>query len=619
MRAVLPAGADPVSSYRWQEGSSGKWTDMSSTKAHQSATSTRSGARVFRVVASYGSLGSASSLPVMVVWRPLGVVVSSSPAYPESGDAAKRTVTLTASSTAPTGATYQWQQWSNGGWTNLGTVSTSTVKSVSYGSRGTRKFRAMVSYGTLSPATSPPVYVTWDEAKIFVDLITELASTVTTTAAYKNAEKQFLQCVNVGRSGDKRYASFEDVLGDYAGAVKSAVDDCEGRSSSSTRMFVTVQGETKTALASLKSKSEYAGLLSTERGREFESRVGNASVLKLAAHHLAYEPPQPTGSTTASVIAPKPPQLPSGFGCLTEAGSNPSLKAKLRALNCLVFTTAHAFWVKNKAKLRVSLTSSVLLDGGLSAGPFPWLSLGGDDRCSVVPDGPRTACFKHDFIYGSLSKFVGTGSYDEIDTVWNPRNRAATDAKFQTDIARYGCEAIHGGWDPGDIGIEITCAFSSENLAWGMAWGVRNLPSWAYPAFPSFEWGDWPTLQEDLDSIQRSIFFIECKGDPRVEIDFKVIRENQTVTIGWSNWTLPKTCSGVVINKVELCWSIRYETRYLMVDIPGEILRGCIPLSSASSVNLLGYKAHSITLQIRSYPDPMANPYTQTVYRWNKK
>ena len=120
MRAVLPAGADPVSSYRWQEGSSGKWTDMSSTKAHQSATSTTSGARVFRVVASYGSLGSASSLPVMVVWRPLGVVVSSSPAYPESGDAAKRTVTLTASSTVPTGATYQWQQWSNGGWTNLG-------------------------------------------------------------------------------------------------------------------------------------------------------------------------------------------------------------------------------------------------------------------------------------------------------------------------------------------------------------------------------------------------------------------------------------------------------------------------------------------------------------------
>ena len=46
----------------------------------------------------------------------------------------------------------------------------------------------MVSYGTLSPATSPPVYVTWDEAKIFVDLITELASAVTTVLSGNEME-----------------------------------------------------------------------------------------------------------------------------------------------------------------------------------------------------------------------------------------------------------------------------------------------------------------------------------------------------------------------------------------------------------------------------------------------
>ncbi len=425
MTASLPASAGPVSSYKWQEWSGGLWTDLgaASTSAQLSVLSSAAGLRVFRVVVSYTSGTTTSSLPVTVPWRPIVVTVSSSPAYPQSGAASKRTVTLTATADAPPGVTlsYRWRERIGGAWTAL--TSTSAAKLVTSSSRGTREFSVVVTYGAPSPAESPSVYVTWDEAKIFVDLISELAATVATSTPYRNAERQFLQCLNVGRTGDKRYESFEAVLEDYAGAVKDAVDGCEGRSSSSTRMFVTVQEQTKTALTTIRSNSEYAGLLRTDRGRDFERRVGNPSIIKLAAYLLAYELPQAVAGASSGPNPPQPLQ-PLGFGCLIQAGANPSLAAKLRALNCLVLATPHSFWVDNKAKLRVSLTHSVVLGEGLSVGPFSWLSLGGDDNCSIVPDGPRTACVKHDVSYGSLAKFVGTESYDEIDTVWNPRNRA---------------------------------------------------------------------------------------------------------------------------------------------------------------------------------------------------
>ena len=106
----------------------------------------------------------ADSSPVSVKWRPASVeITSTSPAYPESGKADKRTAALTASASAPPGTTYQRQRWSGTTWTNLETDAAPLTKSATFETRGTRKFRVVASYnaqGRSFSATSQPIHST---------------------------------------------------------------------------------------------------------------------------------------------------------------------------------------------------------------------------------------------------------------------------------------------------------------------------------------------------------------------------------------------------------------------------------------------------------------------------
>ena len=554
MRAVLPAGADPVSSYRWQEGSSGKWTDMSSTKVHQSATSTTSGARVFRVVASYGSLGSASSLPVMVVWRPLGVVVSSSPAYPESGDAAKRTVTLTASSTAPTGATYQWQQWSNGGWTNLGTVSTSTVKSVSYSSRGTRKFRVSVALGGVSLGQSAPVYVTWDEWAIVSDLLTALSSAVASSTAYTTSQTGLLSCMNAtstpsGTGVKTSFTSFEDILSRYSGATRSKMEGSGACSSQATTMFNTLESVSRSELSGLKAGSaEYAGLLATDFGKYLEANVGDAETLRLDAVLASSAATSTPGSLEqpyyassgagGTGITPPPtidPALKAGLGCLPKGvdGSRLTLRNKLLVLNCLIFSTPHSFWIKEDDGVREA--EALRTDARWS-----WIGTG-DWECSFSPDGPLPSCLKHDVTYSSLKKFAG-GNDTGLDEAWNPRNKALSDMKFRADIRLHGCE---DSTRFKDIPVCPPTLVPSYPLGEVYYFGV----AWVYSLF-------WTYTDYDFKHIQSYHRFVEYHI-PRVR-NVKVSKLPSPL-VGLENyevsWTYdPGTVNVATVSRYRLCW-----------------------------------------------------------------
>ena len=124
------------------------------------------------------------------------VYVTPSPENPESGDATKRTVTLTATADAPSGVTYQWQLGSGIAWVNLGATTTSTTKTVSLTTRGTRKFRVQVSHSVVPSVESEPVYVTWDEWDIVLDLLVSLHATITTDASYTTAQTTLLGCMN---------------------------------------------------------------------------------------------------------------------------------------------------------------------------------------------------------------------------------------------------------------------------------------------------------------------------------------------------------------------------------------------------------------------------------------
>ena len=118
---------------------------------------------------------------VGVQWRPIVVALSAPPEFPLSASTTRRTVTLTATSTAPSGVSYQWQQGSGSGWTNLGVKTTSRTKDVSFTTRGTRKFRVVASHATASSATSEPIYVTWDEWAIATEMVGKLATTAVPT------------------------------------------------------------------------------------------------------------------------------------------------------------------------------------------------------------------------------------------------------------------------------------------------------------------------------------------------------------------------------------------------------------------------------------------------------
>ena len=58
------------------------------------------------------------------------------------------------SADAPSVTTYQWQQGNGSSWTNLGTSITSVTKTVSFASRGTRKFRVLAQHSVVPSAES---------------------------------------------------------------------------------------------------------------------------------------------------------------------------------------------------------------------------------------------------------------------------------------------------------------------------------------------------------------------------------------------------------------------------------------------------------------------------------
>ena len=273
MMATPPTSRGAVTSFRWQEFSAGQWSDLTSATSSQSVTPTASGKTVFKVEATYTSGKKEDSAWVLIDWKPITVSISASPENPESGDAIKRVVELTATADAPSGVTYQWQQGSGNTWTNLDAAATSTTKTVSFSTRGTRKFKVLVQHTTASSAESEAIYVTWDEWAIMGDLVTALRTAVTGDATFVSAQTALVTCINTATPVPTTlYTSFDDILDGYTGETKSKMDAGGTCSSQATMMFVKNQDLHRSKLATLRSGSsanalQYAALLETPQGR----------------------------------------------------------------------------------------------------------------------------------------------------------------------------------------------------------------------------------------------------------------------------------------------------------------------------------------------------------------
>ncbi len=384
MTVSTTGSSGTVSSYQWQEWSAGSWTDLgvTTTSATRSESSSVAGYRSFRVVVAYTSGTPVESYPIAIQWKPMTVTVTSSPAYPRSGPAATSTVTLTATAEAPSGAVYQWQEWSSGAWTDLGATTTSATKDVTSATRGTRKFRVVVSHPVVASAESGPVYVTWDEWDIVAEMIGELSAAVATSTDYTNAQTSLLSCMNATSTtstgpgpkspSDSRaptmppavtFATFDDLLASYTGDVKARMEAGGDCAATSTAMFNANRSVTRDELARLKAgNTEYAAWLETPQGLLFESNLGDPDELKFISYLGAttfepgeftaplYDPPSGGGKSTRD--GPDEEELPvvgTGLDCLPKSVSNGAdltLTNKLVVLNCLVFATPHDFWVE---------------------------------------------------------------------------------------------------------------------------------------------------------------------------------------------------------------------------------------------------------------------------------
>ena len=430
LTAATPSGSDPVSSHQWQEWLNGAWSNLGakSTSATRSVSSSVAGLRSFRVVVAYTSARSGESAPVAVEWRDMSVSVSASPEYPLSASSTRRTVTLTATTTAPSGVNYRWQQATSTSWTNLGAKTTSATKEVSSAERGTRKYRVVVGHATASSVVSEPVYVTWDEWAIVADMIGELSVAVATSTAYKAAQTALLGCMNGGgaTSTTPTYTSFDDILSRYATTTKARMEGTCG--TQATAMFSANQSVARAELAKLKTGTStkavlYAAWLDTPQGRLFEADLGDPDELKLVAYlgTTTFEPGEFTRPLYRGMMGQDGPderELPvvgTGLDCLPKSVSNGAdltLANKLVVLNCLVFSTPHEFWVQGDKRNRDAEQLRRAIDSRYAR--FAWLDRG-DWSCTKSPDGPLPSCLKHDVAYGGLQKFARPGCDSRFD------------------------------------------------------------------------------------------------------------------------------------------------------------------------------------------------------------
>ena len=580
-----PSSQGSVSTYQWQERSNGQWTNLgiASTSAQYTVQLSSAGVRVFRVVITYTSGATENSSWVAVEWRPITVTVAASPEYPESGDATKRVVTLTATADAPSGATYQWQQGSGTSWTNLGTSTTSASKTVSFTTRGTRKFRVQVSHSSASSATSEATYVTWDEWDIVSDLMTDLHTEVTGDSTYTAAQTALLSCMNAssggaggaigppnatstpplptGASGASStatpYTSFDQILAVYTDDVKAKMESGGDCHTQATAMFDLIQSLSPTKLAVIKIKPEntvYASLLDTPNGQHFAESVGKASVLKLLAGVMA-DPPEPNDSGEGGAVGANEPST--GLDCFPYSGRTPdSVQGKLDVLNCLVFATPYQFWVDNADDVKDRIERGWIRQDNMTMPPQSWLGFG-DWECTWWFDGPVPSCKKHDVAYSSLQKFAGdrgedgTGAEneDELDDAWNPRNKSLADSKFFADIMKYGCQQQ-------SIFATAQCLAPRSELANTYHYGTAILNSKGWPVTEQ-DLDHAGGARDEIDTDSPDYSFINCAGPvPKVTNIVVTQTLGEGYTISWNNEA--GCIEGITLRKMRMCLTVYF-------------------------------------------------------------
>ena len=198
----------------------------------------------------------------------------------------------------------------------------------------------------------------------------------------------------------------------------------------SDTMYANLRSVSQTELAKLKrANPEYAELLNTSYGKDFESSVGSDYIFKLYAYMLDNTTAGSSGSSGNGAVGNSAPDRV-GINCLRPGESTNNLQDKMNVLNCLVFGTPHSFWQNQPRTLNDSELYTLTRYRDI---------LGYDNwSCSIAPDDFfNPSCLMHDIAWFSLRRFDGNNDDEEdttVDDAWNPRNVYLADTKFVASL-----------------------------------------------------------------------------------------------------------------------------------------------------------------------------------------
>ena len=320
-------------------------------------------------------------------------------------------------------------------------------------------------------------------------------------------------------------------------------------------MFSANQDLHRSKLTTLKTGSsvnalEYAALLETPQGSQFEANVGDSDTLKRLAYLGATvgEPGSLEDPLYASTSVGRTPasrnvsrEQGPGLGCLPTNvnGARLTLSNKLLVLNCLIFDTPHSFWVKGDASTREAAQLKSAIDS--PTGRYAWLERG-DWVCSPpAPQGPVPSCLKHDVAYGGLQKFAGDDADaplankpdgDELDEAWNPRNKALADEKLRADIRRHGCQ------DQSGTLAAVFCRFSSNESLAGMFHHIINKRNNK----------GWPIIRADLSDFESNYKFRVCSKPVVPTVSGLTVSKSERIITG--SWEFKPGCVPITLSDV---------------------------------------------------------------------
>ena len=396
---------------------------------------------------------------------------------------------------------------------------------------------------------TPTATTTATDFEVLANLIAQTVQDVYADSSFTTKETAFLNCMQ--RENDSRPDSFDDVLDEYIGSTKTAVDTCDAETGifqmfhelSKSKLDAIINpplapssaADTRTTLIT----SSYGTILNGSYGTSFKMNINTPDVVKdfarIRSERAAGMPAARSGGSEPGVDEDY--TIQDTFDCIPdpddELPTDPDvdLARKLEVLNCVVLKSPWSFWSWERNALMV-----VHSRGWLWSNPD-------NDHCSKSFDGPEPACFRHDFAFETLQKVVESENDGlDIDAAWNPRNKYLADLVMRRDIERNGCLAIQDeNWLFSTV-RHMGCVGTNGFTA--------GLYTWATNKFNSKGWVITPAEVRHAENLRQ---YTECMPPTIDDIEWSNDQNNQWKI--YADWPDHSNCHGTVnIKKHKIQW-----------------------------------------------------------------